>query len=349
MLFDIDEDDGSRISGWVVPDHPSVEPAVIVASDGGLRRRVAATRYRRALKEERLHATGVCGFVLDEATCPGLRAGEGVAVYEEESNVLVYRRTVAETLPMRLFHLDVEPSCPLGELRGLFQLSYGSVELLGEESLVGILGLAFTPSIFVSGAVFYRHFEPYLRGGGFRRSVRLGDPHRALASRLLRFKELSRQEGSRGGWRSLGRGELVAGFADVDLENSVALTRAFGRLSDEAVFHLADPLTRQLAGRDAQDALREEHVGAALDSLAGFDVIGFDEDRGAFVRMLGGLLGSRVRLGPEAADMPDLRSVAAALEACGPALDLIQLDLSVVRSAREALAEAGAGSPPAGR
>lgn len=345
MLFDIDDDDGLRITGWVVPDHPSAEPAVIVATDGAARRRVPATRYRRTLKEERLHATGICGFVVDQATCPELRPGEGVALYEEGSNVLIYRRASAGDLVTRHFHLETEPALPLGDLRGLFQMSYGSVEFLGEESVVSILSIAFTPSVFVSGAVLYRRFEPYLKSGGFRRSILLGDPGRALAARLIGVKDLSRQEGARAGWRSLGRAALIESFSNIDLTDAGALTRAFLRLPDEAILTLADPLTRQLAGRDAQDALRDEHVGTALDSLASFDAIGFDDDRSAFLRTVESMLGPGVNLGSEPADPPGLFAVAAALELCSPASDLVQLDQTVVATAREAFAEAGIRSP----
>lgn len=339
MLFEIDEDDGRRITGWIVPDHPSIEPAVIVAPDGGRRSRIAATGYRRRLREERLHATGICGFVVDEATCPDLLPGAGVSIFEEESNVLVYRRATTESVPIRHFHLETDPSLSLGDLRDLFQISYGSVEFLGEESVVSLLNIAFTPSVFVSGAVLYRRFEPYLGSGGFRRSILLCDPTRALAARLLRAKEISRHGGARSGWRHLGMAEIVEGVATLDLTDANAVSRALERLSDDAVLTLSDPLVRRLAVRDSQDAVRDEHVGVALDSLASFDVIGFDDDLPTFVGSLEMLFGRRLP-GLDANGSPGLQAVADALDRSGPAIELGQLDRALVATTREALAQA---------
>ena len=42
MLFEIEADELGRISGWVVPDHPSAQPSVTVALGRGPRRDLPA-------------------------------------------------------------------------------------------------------------------------------------------------------------------------------------------------------------------------------------------------------------------------------------------------------------------
>jgi hypothetical protein len=108
VRFDIEEDSGTRISGWVAPDHPSALPAVVVDLGPRRRVRVEASELRPELKARGLHATGLCGFVIDQVACEDLRPDLPLTIFEERSNVLVYRRRPADCIPIRLLHLETQ-------------------------------------------------------------------------------------------------------------------------------------------------------------------------------------------------------------------------------------------------
>lgn len=298
-------------------------------------------RYRAAVHKEQLHPTGLCGFVLDELSCPGLPSFSPVSVFEAGSNVLIYRRALVEPVRLRLFHLATEPVPVLGDLRALFQMSYSSMDVLGEESVISVLNVAFTDSLFVSGAILYPRFEPYLRAAGFRRSVLLCDPNRVFAAALLHLRRLGRFGGAEGGWRSLGRRGPIAAFAECDLTDPAAIGRALLRLSTDDARLLADPLTRMLSARSRDESLDDFHLGTALENLAGFEVIGFDDQEGSFVDEVCGLAGcTRAAAGARPLDPADFAAVTVAVAHCEIAQEYLQFDAALRSEAREAIARA---------
>jgi hypothetical protein len=342
VRFDIEEDTGARISGWVAPDHPSAVPALVVDLGGRQRVRVEATELRPDLKARGLHATGLCGFVIDRAACNDLRSGLPLTIFEERSNVLVYRRRPADCIPVRLLHLETQsvPVYPVHrELSPFFQMSYSSAETIGEDTLAGILGIGFTDSTLVSGALGYRRYEPHLRGSDMRRAILLCDPYRELAARILRYRDLAAGgSGASAGWRALGQERLVRAFEGVNPARPRSLGRALTRLADEDFLALANPTTRLLSVRGPGEFLDERHAEAALDSLASFDVIGFDDDLFSYLDALQALTGRRDLLRQRHPEPEDLVVAAHALSQTPSAEDLVRLDSLVMRLARDALA-----------
>ena len=65
MLFHIDEDTGSRIVGWVMPDNPATTPKVVIHLRPEHHVVIDAFVVRPLLREQGLRDTGVCGFVAD--------------------------------------------------------------------------------------------------------------------------------------------------------------------------------------------------------------------------------------------------------------------------------------------
>lgn len=339
MLFDIEIDRPDRVSGWIVPDHPSAQPVVAASSGGGLRLRILAGEGRPDLVRRRLHATGLCGFRLDAATWPALRDASDIQLHEERSNILVYRRMREPGLPVRLFQLETQslPFYPLaGELSPHVRMVYSGCETIGEESLAAILTIGFTDSIFVSGAIAYRRYEPYLRERAFRRIVLLCDPLREPAARILRLKACAGEPP--GSWRTLGQGRLVQAFAEVDAFDRRSLTRCLRGLSDEDFLWLANPLTRLLGGAQPWEVPGADQAGAALDSLSQFDVVGFDDDLSGFAASLGALTGRPSIFTSRPNEPAELMRAVHALGTSPLAGDLVDLDQSVVGLARGALA-----------
>lgn len=341
MLFDIEVDRPDRVSGWVVPDHPSAQPVVVASGGGGGRLRVLAGEVRPDLVRRRLHATGLCGFRLDVEAWPALLDGSDVRIHEERSNILIYRRMREPGLPVRLFHLETQslPFYPLvRELCPHVRMIYSGCETIGEESLTGILGIGFTDSILVSGAVSYRRYEPYLRERAFRRIVLLCDPFREPAARLLRLKACAGMPP--GSWRNLGQAGLVQALAEVDVFDQRSLTRCLRGLSDEDFLSLANPLTRLLGGVQPWEVPGADQAGAALDGLSQFDVVGFDDDLSGFVASVEALTGRRNILTSRPNEPVELMRAVHALGTSPLGGDLVDLDQSVVGLARTALAAA---------
>lgn len=327
MLYTLDER-GPRIAGWILPDNPSVEPAVLVVYDDGRGRvRIPATLYRSDVQNTGWHETGRCGFLIDAESCPGFDPDRAFEVYDGEANILMLRRGPPNPAPLRLFHLETQtsPVFQLGELLlSSVQMIYSSVELMGEQSLVNLMGLTF-PSVVISGGVLYKSFEPVLQRHDYKRSILLSDPFRDLACRLLRARMLASEEGAATTWRGLGQAALIQAFRDVDLTDGVAIGRALKRLGDEDFFALANPTVRKLATKVPNERLQAHHVGQALDSLAMFDLVGFDDQFETFLEGLEALSG-RAGLIRNPDHPPELAAVMAALRGCRPARELVLLD-----------------------
>jgi hypothetical protein len=206
MLFNIEEA-GHRIAGWLVPDNPSAQPAIMTVLDGVRRRELVADGFRPDILGAGLHGTGFCGFLIDEGTCPGYTPESELELFDTDSNILLYRRTRFPTVALRLFHLDTQTvkTYPLDRaVSGSLQMIYTGVETIAEEALFNLIHLTFE-SIFVSGALLYRRYEPFIRQKGFSRSILLNDPYRELAGRLLRLKKLGPKTAGRRAGRAWAR------------------------------------------------------------------------------------------------------------------------------------------------
>ena len=107
MLFNLQEDHGTRISVYVVPDSGGSVPSVRVRSDGRDLLVLAANEHIPALVQAGRHTTGLCGFVIDEILVPGLGSYADLEITEAETGVLVYRRAIPQVIPdMNLFRLE---------------------------------------------------------------------------------------------------------------------------------------------------------------------------------------------------------------------------------------------------
>jgi hypothetical protein len=347
MLFTIDVA-GDFVGGWLVTDNPAATPVLtVVLKSGRERRALKSDLFRPDLKNAGLHSTGLCGFVLDQETCPGFEPGQPIEVYDAASNLLMYRFAAGADAPVRLFHLETQtfPVYPVARhLSPLVQLVYADADMIAEETLANLLYLPWT-SVLVSGAILLRNYEGPLEAGAYDRVVLLCDPLRELAGRLIRAKALAAEETDAATWRRLGQGALIETVADVDLTDAAALARALRRMPDEDFFALGNPTLRKLVAKLPNAPLDKHHVGSGLDSLAGFAVVGFEDEFERFVEDLEALVGRdslpRERLpGP-----PELAPVMEALRSCRPAEELLQLDEALYALARGAFEKARVDDP----
>jgi hypothetical protein len=348
VLFSIDEDSGQRIIGWLTPDNPAKTPRVTVYLDPQQTIVIEAFVYRADLKSANVHNTGVCGFVLDESNCPGIGIAAELQIRDGEKNVLIYcRRRDDDLVKRKFFRLETQLFRCAGldkELFDRFQMSYEALELLNHETKRQIFGIPFSNSIFASGRVILREWEPVLRHCGFKIGILLRDPFEEMSERLLILKWASTPEAASSANALMPILQTCAGdIRDVDLGDGAALEALLSDPSDELRALFYNPLVYQLAAPNAFDPPPTPAAAAALDSLADIDAVGLREDVGSFLTLVGAVL-----------DMPDaLRTVslapsravtgfAAVLREMRVARALIEQDLEVYAEARRVLTPAPA-------
>jgi hypothetical protein len=335
MLFSIDEDVGGRLEGWVMPDNPGMIPRVIVRLNSEHHVLVEAFVFRPLLKEYGLHNTGICGFVLDENNCPGLRSATELEIYDADNNVLIYRRRPSDALIDRKF-FRLEPQLyRLVDLDELFiehfHMAHAALELLSEETTRSILALPFTSSIYAEGRVFWRAWEPLLRDRGYRVGILLRDPYHELAERLLILKLATSPQAA-----SIrdALGPIVEGAAahmrHVDLTDHSGLETVLTAPPHELRSILYNPLTYLLTAQNSFDAPPTLATAVALDSLADMDALGLRDDTKPFLETVSAVLDLSETLAP--IPLPTSRTVlqlADFLRERPAARSMIEMDLEV--------------------
>lgn len=294
MLFSIDEDAGARIVGWIMPDNPASTPRIAVFLDGALRRVINATVLRPLLREQGLHETGICGFVVDENGFPGLASVRDLELYDEATNIRIYRRRPeAAKVDLRFFRLETRlvPQAVLNEpLQTLFHMTFTRLDRIPEEAVKSILGIAFSPSVFATGRLYFRTYEPILRDRGFRCSVLVRDPFEELAEQLLVLRWAARTPNLAYSVLSEAHRPLVESLAKADLEELGDLESWLGSLTAFERSLLASPLARLLTCRGSDDPLEASAVENALDTLSEMDVVGVADQAEAYWETLAAVL-----------------------------------------------------------
>jgi hypothetical protein len=295
MLFSIDEDVGGRVDGWVMPDNPAVTPRVIVHLDAAHHVVIEAFVYRPLLKQNGLHNTGVCGFVLDENNCPGLAASNKLEIFDADNNLLLYRRRPDNgIIDKKLFRLEPQlfRSAAVDDLLlTRFQMGYPALDLHPEETIRSILALPFTQSIFASGRVFWRVWEPLLRDRGYLVGALLREPFHEMAERLLILKLACSPQG---GSIIDAVGPVVEAAAghlrNIELQDSSGLEALLAAPPIELKAILYNPLTYQLTAQNAFDPPPMAATAVALESLADMDAVGLRDDPAPFFEIVSAML-----------------------------------------------------------
>lgn len=341
MLFNIDSDHGSRIEGWIMPDNPSVTPTVQVVIDGEAVATVKAQILRPLLREQGLHETGVCGFLLDGRNITGLAVADDIEIYDSDTNVRIYRRRpLTAKIEAKLFRLETQVlrNAVFNEaLEPLFHMAFTKLEALPEETAKSILGLPFTASNYVTGRVHFRVFDALLRDRGFKPCVVLRDPLEELAEQLLllRWASARPKQALKGVLHEsmLGLVEMI----DPNMSTEVGQLESWlMRLSARARHPLTDPLTRLLTCLSPDDRAVPHAAADALDSLADFAAVGFRADIEGFSLHLEAALDSelpRWTLPETASRVVELAAQLGRLEIVR---QMLATDLEVYAAAQEA-------------
>lgn len=342
MRFKIDEDTGTRIVGWVLPNNPSLSPRIRILVDGKQHKTIDADQFRPLLKEQGWHNTGICGFVLDDKTVPDLAKIVDLELRDDASNVMIFRRRPKQGLvEAKLFRLEpqIVPRASLNDvLAPHFHLTYIDLEHEGEETLTSILSIPFSNSLYLTGRIFFRAFENQIQNRGFKTAILLRDPFHELAERLLVLKLLATDTG--------GRAALFAGdirkasrrFRDVELTSTESIRSALRAMDETARVVLAHPLTRLLACTAPTQGVNRSSLGTALAILSEFDVVCPSDSASRFLEMLGAALeiSEPLQTQQKAGSHDSVVALAEVLQALPDAHAMIEYDLQLYRMIMDA-------------
>jgi hypothetical protein len=294
MLFDLQEDIGFKITAYVVPDSGGKTPSICIFNKGIEVLRVKANHAIPALVAAGRHATGLCGFSIDESVLPGLSEMTELELVEQETNLLIYRRCPADVIEdLRMFRLETHllPLWRLDDvLKPKFQHWYKGIERFGLETSTQVFCPTNCNSSYISGRLLYKNYELYLKKG-MKVITILRDPYDELAERLLILKNVaSRAEailGTRDAMNMAPIMEILNGFHEF---NSEACKKLFKQAAKPVFECLANPIVRQLTTSVSNEVLGRSAIANALGVLASFELVGLrshsEEFSGALAEML---------------------------------------------------------------
>lgn len=344
MHFFVDQDSGSSISGWVVPDNPSDVPDFIVRVPGRPDISISANVLRTDLRDLGLHSTGLAGFHIDEQHVGDLSEIVDVTIFDASAGIPIYRRPDPNRhLEKKLLLIDVSLFPQIRIIRRImafFALSYPVVDRLPIETIGALIANKAASSIFITGQPNWIRHGSLAREKEYVTTALLRDPFEDLAERLLFIAHLARQPARKTLNHSLEKyQDVLELISEMDFSDRKSVLTGFRKMSPECRRLFRSPMTSVLGGTPESD-LQRRNVSVALDNLAQFDVVGvrplFDE----FSSMLDESLESTIVQGSQLDALPGTSELAAILAEVGLVADLLDEDIALYSFACEAV-EAG--------
>lgn len=278
MLFNLESDSGDRVVWYIVPDSFGGEARAIICQDETPILSLKANEDRPAVVVAGRHETGRCGFSIDESQLPGLREITNLAIFEEESGLLVYRRPSSQYIEKKIVRLEshLYPLWRLDDaLKRRFQHHFRGAEAFGRETVTQLLLLDQIASSYLSGRILYRNYAYFIEAG-FDVYTILQDPYLELAERLLVLSRVRQAGLQLLGERDAMVFEPAINFAaNLPFDDDKALKRAFKGIPSDAAQRLANPLVRQLTTSTPDEMPPGGAIASALDALSSFKLIGF--------------------------------------------------------------------------
>jgi hypothetical protein len=342
MLFSLEHDDGDRVVGYCVPDGFSATTQIRVCGRGRTLARLAADEPRPALVAAGRHETGLCGFTVDEAKTPGLSKIADLALYDDETGVLVYRRPRPEHIRRKLVRLETHlvPLWRLDDaLKDRFQHHLRGAETFGRETVTQLFLLNQVESSYLAGRFLYRNYAIYIEAG-FEVYAIVQEPFAEFAERLLALGKI-KQTGSAGrailGPRDVTIYEPAIAFASqLPFDDPKALKRALRAMPGEVAQRLANPLVRQFTATTPDEMPSGGAVAATLDALSSFTLVGLRHEPARAAAALAELLGLEARALPIPGAFGRAARLARELREIGAIEALLEKDLEVYHHLAEA-------------
>jgi len=343
MLFNVEADQGDRVTGYLVPDDFTKSPVIKIVDDGGNPIELPCVEERPALVVAGRHANGRCGFTINGEVVPGLSSGHRLEIYDAETGLLIYRRReLAEVTQQKIFRLETHlfPLWRLDEtVEPKFQFFHKGVERHGRETALQVLQLNNASSIYLSGRLAFKSYENFL-ADQFQCVTLMHEPYSELAERLLTLKHASQF-----GDKLLGPRDVVSYRAAIEFAQGIeaeekALRRAFDTMSKEAIGALSNPLTRQLTAEQLSDAPPKGGVARALSSLSSFSIVGVRQHEEIFLEDMETLMSAPSGMLPTLPYFSKADALANELRRMPEAEMLLEQDLEVYFTVKEAVEQA---------
>ncbi len=225
-----------------------------------------------------------------------------------------------------------------------FQYFHKGIERHGRETTTQVFLLTNSTSLYLSGRLSFKAYATYI-DETFTCVTLLRDPYMELAERLLTLR-LIRQHAE---WAALlGERDMITygpaiAFAEQIESDENVLHRLFAAMPKAVIANLANPLTRYLAARTADEIPTKGAVAAALSTLSRFAIVGLREHQDLFRAQLADLLGIDVESLPAVADFSSTAGLCELLKDVPEAQLLIERDLEVYHHVKSAIEHALAG------
>lgn len=340
MLFNVEADRGAQIVGYFVPDDFTATPSLRIVDQSGEIAVVACNEARPSLVVAGRHATGQCGFNIDESIVPNITGNDTLALYDADTGLLVYRRrNSAQVVHERILRIETH-LFPLWRLDNAvehkFQYFHKGVERYGRETATQMFLLKEATSLYISGRLSFKAYETYT-DDEFKCVVILHEPYEELAERLLTLKHVKSFGDELLGARDMVAFDAAIEFAQELRLDEAGLRRAFDAMPKAVIGLLTNPVTRQLTQEAADSAPVKGAVGRALDALSRCAIVGIREHQAFFVEQLEELCGLAFGGLPDIASFPAVAELAGLLRRIPEVELLIEQDLEVYFTVQDAI------------
>ena len=331
VLFNVEEDRGDFISGYVVCDGFVDTARIALSSRRAVVYEGPADHPREPLVTAGRHRTGFCGFALDEKAVPGLARMDDLEIRDTGSGALIYRRMLPHHAMKRVLRLETHlfPLWRLDNaLNGHFQYSANQIEACGRETTTQMFLLSRIASVYLSGRLLFRAFQQHI-DGQFDVIFSMHHPYEELAERLVVLGQIKKTGSGILGLRENMSLEPTMAFAQsLPLDNERALARALRDIPHPVARVLANPVVRQLTTTTPEEMPSKRGVSSALTTLASFAIVGLRRAPKTFLGGVKELTGLRPEL-PDAAALPGVTALARMLKRCREVDWLIEQDLAL--------------------
>jgi hypothetical protein len=289
MLFNIEQDHGDHLIGYVVPDNASDVPDIELYSEGHLLLEMQVNEVRDALVIAGRHLTGRCGFRIDSSMIPGLADCADLAIREKDTGLLIYRRPHPLHLQRRILRLDTS-LYPLlridNHLKSLFQYFQIGIDQFGRETVTQLFLLNAISSVYLSGRILYNNYVMYI-DEIFDCYTMIQDPYEEFAERLLILAKLSKIGAHHIGERDAVRMAPAIAYAGaLAFQDQRKLRKQLLDMPIEVAHLMVNPLARQFTASTLDELPPRRAIARTLEVLSKFKVVGLRSRSDEFIDSL---------------------------------------------------------------
>ncbi len=329
MLFGVEEDSGSTVKLYLVPDSGNTAATVRVTGSGTELATVTANERRDGISARH---SGLCGFNIGVDTVPELASHSDLEIHDIATGILVYRRrTPAMVDDTTMFRLETHllPLWRIDDaLEPYFQHWYKGIDRQGLETSTQTFNLK-SRSMFISGRLLVKNFELYLTQN-IKAVAMFRDPYDELAERLIILKNIGQQAQELLGPRdALTYASVIGSLEELERFDEPSLKRFFRRSPPEIFTTLANPFLRQIVAHTMDEPLTSSSIATALGSLAAFELVGLRSEPTEFSHGLCHLLGLDEATLPVMSEYSRVTEVGARLREIRDAELLLERDLEL--------------------